>query len=548
MTRRLYLNFVVTLVEVVSLTTGGDFNVPVGHLKPLGSHRPPEINLVDDLQEVPSPQEFWTKYVRPSKAVVLRGAAKLGRAFTEWTDKYLKENFADLEVRLEGKKEKSSKVPIGAKGVGRDTIGNFINNYHKENNNLYIVSELPTPMWRDVTVIPPLTCGLLKDRLVEVDLWMSGGGTKSILHKDAYNAINCLYNGTKEWKLIEYKYEDKIYKAWEPPQNVGGFSRINIQQVDLLKYPKVSEVPWSIVTINAGDCLFLPKSYYHQVNSYGTNNVAVSLLFSRLDGVDDIDFTGCDENLSFKPLSEMELDWEYPGHGNLSMGNTDLESVREGMLDFFGKDEKLDKDGILRKIQNVTEEDEVHKLYSYVEGVRQQALMMFDWLGGNKKGFITKQEVLKLTREQMRQTVLAFEGTDVSNTEEAEYGVIDVANVRDVIRELLALDGLVSRDKFIRAYVEATQGTEVFAELIFNKLRNDTNVSDQVTKQEVQHNLRRAIQRFLEWGREPEIPPGMDSPEPNDAYMEDDEDDSDDDDENEETEGKTKSDDTHQEL
>lgn len=40
----------------------------------------------------------------------------------------------------------------------------------------------------------------------------------------------------------------------------------------------------------------------------------------------------------------------------------------------------------------------------------------------------------------------------------------------------------------------------------------------------------------------------MDSPEPNDAYMEDDEDDSDNDDENEETEGKTKRDDTHQEL
>lgn len=40
----------------------------------------------------------------------------------------------------------------------------------------------------------------------------------------------------------------------------------------------------------------------------------------------------------------------------------------------------------------------------------------------------------------------------------------------------------------------------------------------------------------------------MDSPEPNDAYMEDDEDDSDNDDKNEETEWKTKSDDTHQEL
>ena len=150
--------------------------------------------------------------------------------------------------------------------------GNFIDNYHKDDNNLYIVSELPTPMWPDVTVIPPLTCGLLKDRLVEVDLWMSGGGTKSILHKDAYNAINCLYNGTKEWKMIEYKYEDKIYKAWEPPQMVGGFSRINVRAVDLLKYPKVAEVPWSFVTVNAGDCLFLPKSKSCQSYMYLGDN------------------------------------------------------------------------------------------------------------------------------------------------------------------------------------------------------------------------------------------------------------------------------------
>lgn len=72
----------------------------------------------------------------------------------------------------------------------------------------------------------------------------------------------------------------------------------------------------------------LYSGYYHQVTSYGTNNVAVALLFSRLDGVDDIDFAGCDQALSYKPLSEMDVDWRYSGHGNLSMGNTDLESVR----------------------------------------------------------------------------------------------------------------------------------------------------------------------------------------------------------------------------
>ena len=55
---------------------------------------------------------------------------------------------------------------------------------------------------------------------------------------------------------------------------------------------------------------------------------------------------------------------------------------------------------------------------------------MFDWLGGNERGFITKDDVRNLSRDEMRTLVLKFEGTDVSNTEEAEYGVIDVSQVR----------------------------------------------------------------------------------------------------------------------
>lgn len=54
---------------------------------------------------------------------MLCGVVKFGRVFIEWIDKYLKENFVDLEVWLEGKKEKSFKVLIGVKGVGRDIIG-----------------------------------------------------------------------------------------------------------------------------------------------------------------------------------------------------------------------------------------------------------------------------------------------------------------------------------------------------------------------------------------------------------------------------------------
>ena len=67
---------------------------------------------------------------------------------------------------------------------------------------------------------------------------------------------------------------------------------------------------------------------YHQVKSFGTMNVAVSILFSRFDGVEEISMEGCDRRLDYTPLSELDMDWKYSGHGNLSMGNPDLENIR----------------------------------------------------------------------------------------------------------------------------------------------------------------------------------------------------------------------------
>ena len=69
----------------------------------------------------------------------------------------------------------------------------------------------------------------------------------------------------------------------------------------------------------------------------------------------------------------------------------------------------------------------------------------------------------------------------------------------------------------------------------FSKLRDDTSISDKVTKEEIQRNLDRALQRYVDWQQEPEIPPGQDSAEPQDAYREDDEDNEEDDEEMEAT-------------
>ena len=67
--------------------------------------------------------EAHLKYVKVSKPVVFRGAGKQSKAFMLWTDQYLSENYGNLEVRIERKFETSGVVPVGAKGLGRDTIG-----------------------------------------------------------------------------------------------------------------------------------------------------------------------------------------------------------------------------------------------------------------------------------------------------------------------------------------------------------------------------------------------------------------------------------------
>lgn len=95
-------------------------NIPLGHGMKLGSHRNSDGH-VEQLNDVPSPEDFWESFVRTRTPVVFRGAAKYFPAFNLWTDHYLKQHFGKLEVKLEAKREKDE-VPIGERGLGRDTL------------------------------------------------------------------------------------------------------------------------------------------------------------------------------------------------------------------------------------------------------------------------------------------------------------------------------------------------------------------------------------------------------------------------------------------
>ena len=243
------------LAATWTITASSTSNSLPGHRQPIGNHRPAELKI-DEYDQPISGQLFFDRYVSTQQPVVFRNFVRQWPAFTKWTDDYLRENYGHLEVKIEPRTDGSDFGAEGALGIGRDTIGSFADTYAERNK--YIVSEMPSPMYKDVLVAPCLTCGELADSLVEIDLWWSGGGTRSRLHRDAFNAINCQLNGTKEWIMINNNETDSVYFVASSKWEMGGLSPINVDDVDLQEYPRFSSVKYGLTKIEAGDCIFVP--------------------------------------------------------------------------------------------------------------------------------------------------------------------------------------------------------------------------------------------------------------------------------------------------
>ena len=93
----------------------------------------------------------------------------------------------------------------------------------------------------------------------EVHLFLSASGGKTALHKDPYNNIHCIFNGTKDWILIHPNQTDSLYMSKDSEYEWGGISDINVDDIDLHIYPKIAELKYSKLRLYKGDCIFMPS-------------------------------------------------------------------------------------------------------------------------------------------------------------------------------------------------------------------------------------------------------------------------------------------------
>ncbi|XP_062602952.1 bifunctional peptidase and arginyl-hydroxylase JMJD5-like [Saccostrea cucullata] len=260
---------------LMAVALGEVIATPPGHLKPLGSHMDP-IGGIPVTGKFPSPWVFHEEFVKKSQPLVMRKVLERDNipAYRLWTDKYLRENFGNIDVEVEvGKKE--NRMSGLVKNM---TMSKFLHVY--QTANIYQVFDLTPEMKKDFNLPLSLQCGGFQNFLQMVIMWFSSGGTKSHLHHDALDNINCLFDGKKELILIDKKYRHLVMEhGWN---NKGAFSNVDVESVDMFKFPQLQNIPYNRITINKGDCLFIPYKWLHYVDSKPGRNLAVNFWFHHL--------------------------------------------------------------------------------------------------------------------------------------------------------------------------------------------------------------------------------------------------------------------------
>lgn len=93
--------------------------------------------------------------------------------------------------------------------------------------------------------------------------WIGSAGTRSMLHSDLKDNLFCQIWGEKRVVLIPWEYSRSAYPF---PNNIVN-SRIDLANVDLVRFPRLRSAVLYAGTLKPGDVLFMPRGCWHDMRS-----------------------------------------------------------------------------------------------------------------------------------------------------------------------------------------------------------------------------------------------------------------------------------------
>ncbi|XP_061648598.1 HSPB1-associated protein 1 homolog isoform X2 [Phyllopteryx taeniolatus] len=111
----------------------------------------------------------------------------------------------------------------------------------------------------------------------ESTLWIGTEGANTPCHLDSYGCNLVLQvQGRKRWYLFPPEDTSKLYPSRIPYEESSVFSRVNVLRPDLARFPAFRHAGAHVVTLLPGQVLFVPRHWWHYVESLDALTVSVN--------------------------------------------------------------------------------------------------------------------------------------------------------------------------------------------------------------------------------------------------------------------------------
>ncbi|KAJ8407140.1 hypothetical protein AAFF_G00288160 [Aldrovandia affinis] len=111
----------------------------------------------------------------------------------------------------------------------------------------------------------------------ESTLWIGTAGANTPCHMDCYGCNLVLQiQGRKRWHLFPPEDSGRLYPTRIPYEESSVFSRVNVVRPDPESFPYFSGARAHVVTLEPGQVLFVPRHWWHYVESIDPVTVSVN--------------------------------------------------------------------------------------------------------------------------------------------------------------------------------------------------------------------------------------------------------------------------------
>lgn len=229
------------------------------------------IDVVDEI----SKEEFYEKYLKPRRPVVIKNMAKKWPAYKKWTMEYMKEVVGDVEVPLYDSSKADPSAPINS-SAAKMKFGDYIDLIQREPTDLRIFLFDPikfAPKLLEDYISPKELMGGFLDKYP--NMFFGGKGSETFLHFDIDMAhiFHTHFNGRKHILLFDYKWRERLYQI---PYATYALEDYDIENPDFTKFPALDGVEGIECYLEHGDTLFMPTGWWHWMK-YLDGSFSISL-------------------------------------------------------------------------------------------------------------------------------------------------------------------------------------------------------------------------------------------------------------------------------